>query len=237
MATPTPVIDVDNVQFRWSARGAMVLDIASFQLVAGERVFLRGTSGSGKTTLLSLIAGIVSPEAGEVSVLGTALESLRGAARDRFRASHIGFIFQLFNLLPYLSLVENVTLPCRFSPDRYRRATERSGDPRSDAMRLLDELELGNGALLSRPVTELSVGQQQRVAAARALIGAPEIVVADEPTSALDADAKERFLELLFEECDHGDAALLFVSHDAALGALFDRSVAMTEINQVVEAS
>lgn len=235
MSTSIPVIDVHDLKFRWSARANTVLDISSFQLHSGERVFLKGASGSGKTTLLSLVAGIVSPQAGEVLVLGRALKDLQGAARDRFRAAHIGFIFQLFNLLPYLSLIENVVLPCRFSPDRYRRATERSGAPRSDAMRLLDKLELGNGALLSRPVTELSVGQQQRVAAARALIGAPEIVVADEPTSSLDADTKERFIELLFEECAEGEASLLFVSHDAALGPLFDRSVAMAEINQVVE--
>jgi putative ABC transport system ATP-binding protein len=190
---------------------------------------LRGPSGSGKSTLLSLLAGVVVPQHGSVRVLGCELTATKATGRDRFRADHIGFIFQLFNLLPYLSVIENVILACGFSRRRQQRA---GGDAHADALRLLRQLGMGTPELLHRPVTDLSVGQQQRVAAARALIGAPELVIADEPTSALDADARAVFLELLFAECSRVQAALLFVSHDASLSSAFDRSVEFGTLNR-----
>lgn len=226
-------IDVSEVVFAWNGRAAPVLDIDRFRVEWGEKMFIRGPSGCGKTTLLSLLGGVVTPQRGEVSLLGTRIDRLGGAERDRFRATHIGIIFQMFNLIPYLSMVENVMLPCRFSARRCQRSRSRCGSEHEDALRLLADLELFEPALLARPVTELSVGQQQRVAAARALIGAPEVIIADEPTSSLDADTKERFVELLFRECDDSGATLVFVSHDAALGTLFDRSVSLEEINAV----
>ncbi|MGB8327002.1 MAG: ATP-binding cassette domain-containing protein, partial [Steroidobacteraceae bacterium] len=159
--------------------------------------------------------------------LGTELASLRPGARDRFRGDHIGFIFQMFNLIPYLSLLENVLLPARFTPARLG-----GHDARAEATRLLDALGLGTGGLLDRPVTELSVGQQQRVGAARALFGRPELILADEPTSALDAETREDFLSLLMSECRAQGSTLLFVSHDSALGSRFDRSIAIAELNR-----
>ena len=223
-----PAIQIDGLRFAW--RGAEpVLDVPAFTLARGERLFLRGPSGSGKSTLLGVIAGVLVADAGRVNVLGQELGSLSSAARDRMRADHLGVIFQMFNLVPYLSVVGNVTLPLKFSARR-RKAV--GGDADAEARRLLGRLGLTDEALLARRVSDLSVGQQQRVAAARALIGGPEIVIADEPTSALDSDARDRFIELLSEEAARTGAALLFVSHDASLARLFDRAVDLAEINR-----
>tara|TARA_R110000782_G_scaffold74604_1_gene148897 strand:- start:1788 stop:2483 length:696 start_codon:yes stop_codon:yes gene_type:complete len=223
-----PAIQIEGLRFAWNG-AKPVLDVPAFTLARGERLFLRGPSGSGKSTLLGVIAGVLVADAGRVSVLGQELGGLSSAARDRMRADHLGVIFQMFNLVPYLSVVGNVTLPLKFS-DRRRRIV--GGDADAEARRLLGRLGLTDEALLARRVSDLSVGQQQRVAAARALIGGPEIVIADEPTSALDSDARDRFIELLSEEAARTGAALLFVSHDASLARLFDRAVDLAEINQ-----
>ena len=209
----------------------MVIDVKNLRVARGEHVFLRGPSGSGKSTLLSLLAGVVTPREGSVRILGREIGILGGAQRDRFRADHIGFIFQMFNLIPYLSVLENVGLPCGFSERRRMHAVRSGGSIEGEALRLLEHLDMSAETLLRRPVTELSVGQQQRVAAARALIGAPELVIADEPTSALDADRRAAFIDLLFRECARAEAALIFVSHDAGLAPLFDRNIEFAEIN------
>lgn len=208
-----------------------MLRIAQLDIAPRERVFLRGPSGSGKSTLLNLLAGVVLPQQGSVAVLGTNLGTLGGPARDRFRADHIGFVFQLFNLIPYLTVVENVVLPCLFSERRRARAIAASGSVEAEAMRLLEHLDMTDPELLTRAATDLSVGQQQRVAAARALVGAPELVIADEATSALDADRRTAFLNLLFRECAAAGAAIVFVSHDASAAHAFNRTVELTSIN------
>lgn len=207
-----------QVKFAWPGRRGFVLDIDGFSVAVGERLLLLGPSGSGKSTLLSLICGIVRADAGNVEVLGQDLSALSGAGRDRFRAEHIGVIFQMFNLLPYGSVRDNVLLPLSFAPARRARA----GDGAGEASRLLRALGL-EPELLSAPAASLSVGQQQRVAAARALIGAPEIIVADEPTSALDREHRDRFLDLLFDQVEAVGATLILVSHDEELGGRFDR--------------
>ena len=225
----TPVvIDIRDVEFGW-APGQPLLRIDHLAIPAGERVFVHGSSGIGKSSLLSLIAGVATPQRGSLRVLGTEVPRLRGAGRDAFRADHFGIIFQMFNLVPYLSVVENVTLPCRFSARRRHHAEARGGAER-EARRLLEHLDLAAEAYSSRAVARLSVGEQQRVAAARALIGQPEIVLADEPTSALDADRRQAFLRLLFRECEAEGATLLFVSHDRSLEDLFDRTLALDDI-------
>ncbi|NJN47030.1 MAG: ABC transporter ATP-binding protein [Candidatus Competibacteraceae bacterium] len=231
MTASNPLIRLESVKFRWREQDNAVLDIPTFEVFPGERVFIRGASGSGKTTLLSLIGGVITPQQGTVGILGKPVNHLQSAQRDAFRAAHIGFIFQMFNLIPYLSLLENVVLPCRFSRTRRDKAQARSGTLQAEANRLLAHLGLAVGSLLDRTVTELSVGQQQRVAAARALIGNPELIIADEPTSALDSDIRRSFLELLFKEVEAVGATLLFVSHDASLQPLFDRSLALADIN------
>jgi putative ABC transport system ATP-binding protein len=232
-ARSEPVVNVDSLRFRWQAEDQDVLDIARLSVRRGERVFIEGPSGSGKTTLLNLLAGVVTATEGTVSLLGRDLGSLSGSQRDTFRADHVGFVFQMFNLIPYLSLVENVTLPLHFSSERRQSAGENGGDIRSEARRLLEDLGLDVDALAKRAVTRLSVGQQQRVAVARALIGRPEIVICDEPTSALDADARRSFLDLLSKEVGAAGATLVYVSHDRSLEGFFDRTVKLSEINRV----
>lgn len=223
-----PVIDIEGLRFAWKS-GPQVLDIDAFRVDAGERVFLRGPSGSGKSTLLGLIAGVLQPKAGRISVLGEDMGKLPAARRDRLRADRMGVIFQMFNLVPYLSVTGNVLLPLRFSPARRKAA---GNDPQAEARRLLARLGLQDEGLLERRVSDLSVGQQQRVAAARALIGSPSLVIADEPTSALDADARDRFIALLSEEVERSGASLLFVSHDASLAGLFTRAADLTVMNK-----
>jgi putative ABC transport system ATP-binding protein len=219
---------IADLVFRWPRQVAACLDIPHLELAAGERVFLHGPSGSGKSTLLGLLGGVALPQAGTIELLGTDITRLGSRARDRFRADHIGFLFQQFNLLPWLSALDNVLLPCTFSPRRRERA---GADPRADAERMLRHLDL-DAASWRKPAGELSVGQQQRVAAARALIGRPEILIADEPTSALDAERQQIFIDLLLQESAAVGATLVFVSHDRRLAGHFDRIVALDAINQ-----
>lgn len=219
------LLSVKQLRFDWGSTPC--IDIDAFSLAAGEAVFLHGASGSGKSTLLGLLSGVLLPREGAITLLDTDLPRLPGPARDRFRADHIGLVFQQFNLIPYLSALDNVVLPCRFSARRRTRA----GNPHEAATRLLNQLDLDAG-LWSRPAHTLSVGQQQRVAAARALIGAPELVIADEPTSALDAARQLAFLDLLARECASSGAALLFVSHDQRLAPRFSRTVALADLNR-----
>ncbi|MCG6118097.1 MAG: ATP-binding cassette domain-containing protein [Aquimonas sp.] len=217
-------LEIQALRFTWPGAAAATLDIPEFRLTAGERVFLAGPSGSGKSTLLGVIAGTLRPQAGRLAVAGCDSGALSQRRRDRLRADHIGVIFQQFNLLPFLSTLDNVLLAARFSKRRAARAASRDGSPRASALRLLGGLGIG-ADLLGRAAAQLSVGQQQRVAAARALLGAPELILADEPTSALDADRRDEFINLLLGECADAGTALLFVSHDRGLVPRFDRAV------------
>jgi len=226
-------IAITNLQFRYPGMASPCLDIAHFDANAGERIFLYGPSGSGKSTLLGLLGGVLSAEHGTITLLGRDFSQLSQTQRDRVRADHIGYIFQQFNLIPYLSVIENVLLPCQFSQLRQAKTLASGKTLKVEAERLLTKLDL-NPTLWDRPVTQLSVGQQQRVAAARALIGKPEIIIADEPTSALDADRQAAFLELLLHECAEANALLLFVSHDRRLASHFHREIDLTSINKAV---
>ena len=228
------ILDLKDVCFSWKNSGRELLNLPELLVEQHDHVFLQGPSGSGKSTLLALVGGILVSESGTLKVLGTEIKSLSSSARDAFRVDHIGFIFQLFNLLPYLSIEENVMLPLSFSKIRAKRAGRTKIDQVNEAHRLLKALALGEQLAEKSPVTELSVGQQQRVAAARALIGNPELIIADEPTSALDADLRHSFLELLFGECKKAGSTLLFVSHDSTLSELFKRKISMDEINNNV---
>ncbi|MBH3462418.1 MULTISPECIES: ATP-binding cassette domain-containing protein [Pseudomonas] len=229
-----PLIELHDLVFAWPGQQPL-LNIPQFRLEAGEALFLKGPSGSGKTTLLGLLGGVNLPDQGEVQLLGQNLAELGQGARDRFRVDHTGYIFQQFNLLPFLSVQENVELPCRFSRSRAERAAQRHGSIHQAAAQLLAHLGLGDPDLLARRADTLSIGQQQRVAAARALIGQPELVIADEPTSALDADTREVFIRLLFDECRAAGSSLLFVSHDQSLAPLFDRDLSLAELNRAAK--
>jgi len=228
------ILDIKNVCFRWKNSGSLLLNLPEFKIEKHEHVFLQGPSGSGKSTLLALVGGILVSESGTIKVLGQDIKNFTRSGRDSFRVDHLGFIFQLFNLLPYLSIEENVMLPLSFSSIRAKRAGRTKIDQFKEAKRLLKALALEKQLAEKSPVTELSVGQQQRVAAARALIGNPELIIADEPTSALDADLRHSFLELLFGECKKAGSTLLFVSHDSTLSDLFSRKISMDEINNNV---
>ncbi|MCO7189407.1 MULTISPECIES: ABC transporter ATP-binding protein [unclassified Pseudoalteromonas] len=226
------MLEINNLIFRWPGQTDATLNIPKLEVAAGERVFLHGPSGSGKSTLLGLLSGISKPESGHIRLLDTDLANLSDAARDKFRADHIGTIFQNFNLLPYLSPIENVMLGCNFSKLRTQRVSASGNTLTQQAQQLLHALGL-SPEIMSRSVSQLSIGQQQRVAAARAFIGQPELIIADEPTSALDADNRNTFIELLFQQASQYGATILFVSHDNSLAPLFDKQLSLVEINEV----
>ena len=200
-----------------------VLDVPEFTLQAGEQVALEGASGSGKTTLLHIVAGILTPDSGSVSLAGNQLNTLSESAVDRVRAEHIGYVFQTFNLLQGYTALENVLLGMAFS----------AGQDVGRAHQLLERVGIADKA--NHLPSQLSVGQQQRVAIARAIANRPSLLLADEPTGNLDADMAQQALTLLREACEEVDAAILLVSHDpAVLGAFEDRR-SLTELNRAAK--
>lgn len=224
-----PIVELSSVNFRWPGQRSFALNIRQLTLGREEKVLLVGPSGSGKSTLLSLLCGIMVPESGQIRILGKDLNKLTRSQRDRFRADHFGIIFQMFNLLPYGSVLDNVLLPLSFSSAR-RDRTQGQAPLQDAALSLLDRLGLGGEDLAGAPASNLSVGQQQRVAVARALIGSPEILVADEPTSALDRENQVQFLDLVFSQIEESRATLIMVSHDESLGSRFDRTVRLPDV-------
>jgi len=230
--TTAAAIHMQNILFAYQP-AKTILQIDDFSIPAGGRVFLHGPSGSGKTTLLSLISGILVAQQGIVTVLGEHLAKLSPSARDRLRGSQIGYIFQGFNLIPYLTVAENIALPCELHDTRRARISEPT--IAKEVTRLARRLDIDTH--LNKPVTQLSTGQQQRVAIARALIGSPALVIADEPTSSLDTDRRDAFLALLTEAIeearkrDNADTTLLFVSHDRSLATHFDHIFSLSDIN------
>lgn len=226
---PAEIVRVEGLRFRWAGPGAFALSVPSFALPARSRTLLLGPSGSGKSTFLSLLCGILAPSEGRIEILGRDVAALSASARDAFRAEHIGVIFQMFNLLPYGSVIDNVVLPLSFAPVRRARVAA-AGGAEAEALRLLARLGLPEDLARGRSVSNLSVGQQQRVAAARALIGSPELIIADEPTSALDRDRQAAFLDLLFEQSQAQGSTLLMVSHEEAFAPRFDRMLRLGDI-------
>jgi putative ABC transport system ATP-binding protein len=228
-AAASDIIRISSVRFAWPGRGAFSLAVERFALPARERLLLIGPSGSGKSTFLSLLCGILAPQSGRIDILGTDITGLTASARDGFRAEHFGIIFQMFNLLPYGTVIDNVLLPLSFAPRRRQRATAKTTAEQEGA-RLLTRLGLEPHLVRGPTAANLSVGQQQRVAAARALIGSPELIVADEPTSALDRHHQLAFLDLLFAQAQEAAATLVMVSHDESLAGRFDRVMRLDEI-------
>jgi len=231
-ASTNDIVQIKNLMFSWPNSETAVLELDQLIVHRGEKVFLRGSSGSGKTTLLNLIAAVLQAQSGSIVVNGTDTGKLPAQKRDSFRVDTIGFIFQQFNLLPFLSVLDNVSLPCRFSPSRKQRALDQSGSITTECQRLLQAMQLPPDSIAQTSVTLLSVGQQQRVAVARALIGKPPLVIADEPTSALDTNARSAFIRLLFSEAEAAGSSLLFVSHDDSLATHFDRQIELADINK-----
>ena len=229
-------VTLNQLKFSWPGAQRLQLDIPQLQIDTGERVLLRGPSGSGKSTLLSLLAGIHKSKPGQINVHGHDLGKLSQRQLDRLRANEIGYIFQQFNLLPYLTAVGNVELAVKFAPARRARLAQRGVSVRAAAQQLLQHLGLDHNSQ-QQLAQHLSVGQQQRVAAARALLGAPALIIADEPTSALDEAHRDSFLKLLFQECDAQQSTLLFVTHDATLAPYFSRVVELEQLNQAAEST
>jgi putative ABC transport system ATP-binding protein len=228
-----PVLQCQNLAFKYAGSG-FELQVPQFSLQAGETVFLEGDSGSGKSTLLNLMAGVLLPQAGHVSLMGQKLNDLSASQCDALRVDHVGFLFQQFNLLTYLSVLDNVTLPCKFSKRRRQQALRQCSNVAQAAVNLLDAL--GMADYLKQPVGTLSVGQQQRVAAARALIGKPDLIIADEPTSALDEKHQSQFVQLLVKQAAQQNTAVLLVSHDPRLAEYCQRREHMSQWQVRVQA-
>lgn len=226
MTTDSPAVALQDIRFSYQKNAAPVLAIDKWQMQRAESVFLYGASGSGKTTLLNLLGGVTSPDAGNIELLGQPFSSLSSSKRDKFRAQHIGVVFQQFNLISYLTVAENIAVAAYFGKGSDELA-QRSAD-------LVRKLQLPE-SVLHQKASNLSVGQQQRVAIARALINKPEILIVDEPTSALDASARDAFMELLMQISAESDCSLLFVSHDMGLAKYFSRQEDMRELNKALE--
>lgn len=218
-------ISMKNVEFTYPKAPRPTLIIKEFDVFQGQRLFIYGPSGSGKTTFLEVLSGVLVPEKGTISVLGDILSSMNSVERDQFRALKMSYIFQNFNLLPYLRVKENMTLPLKL-----RGVKVEAQDVQGRIYHL--SKELGLEEFLEKPITELSTGQQQRVAVARALLSKPQILFADEPTSSLDYDNREIFLKILFDLSAENGTTILFVSHDRSLESLFERKISFLELNQ-----
>ncbi|WP_238945066.1 ABC transporter ATP-binding protein [Vandammella animalimorsus] len=235
-AAAPAMVQVRQLRYQWPGQPQPCLEIEEFSVRHGETVFLHGPSGSGKSTLLSLLAGVFLPQQGQVLLGGRDWASLGRSQRDAWRARQLGYIFQQFNLLPYLSVQDNVLLPCRFAPERAQTAQRQHGSLEAGARHWLQAMDLP-ASLWHSPARSLSVGQQQRVAAARALMGMPPLVIADEPTSALDEDRRDAFMNLLLAACAQAGSSVIFVSHDQRLAPRFMRQVALESINRAAAAA
>ena len=219
------IIKIDSVRFYWSKKSNFKIFVPNLEIKKGEKVLLLGESGSGKTTLLSLMCGFLNPLSGNISINGNTINQLSSKTRDEYRADNIGIIFQQFNLLPYANVVDNVLLPLYFSKVRSNNVSNK----KEKVIELFKQLRLPDDITQFR-ASSLSMGQQQRVAVARALIGNPSLIIADEPTSSLDADAQKIFLNLMFEQISENNSTLLMVSHDKSLSNQFDRLIDINEI-------
>jgi putative ABC transport system ATP-binding protein len=215
-------LQVTDLTYTWKDQKKPTLEIPELNLDRGESLFIQGPSGSGKSTLLNLFSGVLSVQKGSIELLGSSFSTLNNEKRDEFRANHLGYIFQQFNLLPYLTVLENVLLPVKIS--KKRRGGNRINLPelKDEAEHWLSQLKVPR-SLYHEKITRLSIGQQQRVAAARAMIGSPEIIIADEPTSALDQNNIDNFMSVLVEQCNLLGSSLIFVSHDQSLSSYFDK--------------
>lgn len=223
-ANTSPAVLLNAVSFNWP-NAKPILHIPHLSIDRAQHVFLYGPSGSGKSTLLNLIAGISQPTSGSLEILGADLSSLSQTQRDEFRAQHMGIIFQQFNLIPYLNVLDNLLLRAEF----LQPAKEQAKEHQQQAKDLL--AQLGLSAYTEQLAQALSVGQQQRVAVARALMGRPEIIIADEPTSALDADNKYSFMDLLLTHAQHCKSTIIFVSHDKSLQSYFNQCIDIQSFN------
>jgi putative ABC transport system ATP-binding protein len=222
-------LELRQIEFAWPNQTKPLFVIPELSLQQGQTLFIGGPSGSGKSSLLSLIAGIQLPRKGSCQVLGTSLKQLSSSERDRFRGEYLGLIFQQFNLLPFLTVEENIELPSKLFASRLQKSTQLFGSVKRHIDTLCTALHL-QPSLRRRQARLLSVGEQQRVAAARALLGCPALIVADEPTSALDEDNKLDFLNLLLSTASAQNTSVVTVSHDMRIASNFDHVFQMPKM-------
>lgn len=222
------IVSIRNLKFSYN-RENHILNIENLEIIEAEKLFLYGPSGCGKTTLLSILAGILPAHEGSVKIFNQEFVNLKSSIKDCLRGIHMGYIFQMFNLIPYLSVIENILLPCKINPLRKKNLTLK--ELTNNCLELAYNLKIEH--ILHKKATDISIGQQQRVAAARALIGYPKLIIADEPTSSLDTESREQFLQHLFSQCNAQKTTLIFVSHDKNLQYLFSRHISLPEINRV----
>ena len=216
-----PAIHIKDLTHIWVGQ-VKLFHIEELTVPQGKHLFIQGPSGCGKSTLLSLLAGVQAVQAGVCQVLGHDMSTLTAVQRDRLRGEQIGVIFQQFNLLSYLDVQANVLMPTRLFPSRAAASSRVWGSPANQAQALAHALGLAE-KMWRQPINQLSVGQQQRVAAVRALMGRPELVIADEPTSALDEARQIEFLDLLLQTAEKQNTSVIMVSHNARLAQRFDR--------------
>ena len=222
----TDIIKIDQLEFNYHGNKLEpVLNIPRWYISREETVFLNGRSGSGKSTLLHLISGLLTPTNGTIAVDGKLISQFNSRKMNQYRAEHIGLISQQFNLIPYLSVIDNIKLANSFSHNHIENLT-------SKVTNIIQKLDL-NRKVIDSKAGELSIGQQQRVAIARALINNPKILLADEPTSALDKKAKFSFIQTLKSIVEENQMTLIFISHDTALSQYFSKTVQMEELNVV----
>ncbi len=219
------VISIRNltVEYRAGAEPFLALDVPNWEVGDEEQVAISGPSGSGKSTLLNVVAGLLAPTSGSVVVCGTELSDLGEAERDRFRAAHVSYIFQTFNLLQGYTAIENVLVGAAFS---------HGGVNRTQARELLAKVGLAHREHYYP--SKLSIGEQQRVAIARALARKPKLILADEPTGSLDPKHAAGVVELLREACREHRCALVVVSHEMKIAEAFDRRVDFMTLNRAL---
>ncbi|MFK0571693.1 ATP-binding cassette domain-containing protein [Endozoicomonas sp.] len=208
-----------------------ILKIPELTINTGETVCIQGGNGTGKTALLRTLMGLTRFSSGEVLVLGNDLSMIKPSLLERLRADAIGFVFQHYRLVPYLSALDNILLPCYFSPKRKEEAEKRSDTAVNDAIRIIRKLSLKDPSRLSKNISNYSAGQQQRFAIARALIGKPELVLADEPVSAMDSHGKKAVYRILQDECRANGSTLICTTHDESGIDGFDRYLEMETLN------
>lgn len=220
-------IQISNLKYSWNHKDT-TLSIPELNINKGELVFIQGPSGSGKTTFLNLLGGMLKPNEGEIRIHKTKISQLKKSKLDKFRADHMGFIFQQFNLLPFIGIIENTILGCQFSQVREKRVKSKYRSLNNAAFNTLSTLGLEKEAMANKAVSKLSTGQQQRVAAARSLLGEPDLIIADEPTSSLDKESRDVFISLLIDQCKRYGSTLIFVSHDSSLKKNFNKAFTLS---------
>ena len=221
------LISVENLNYSLGNNTKFSLKINKFVLKKSDSFLIYGDSGAGKSTFLNLLSGTLRPQEGAINILGKNIVDSSSAVKDKIRGDHFGIVFQTFNLLPYITVKNNILLGKAYSN---RKQLLSSND---EVKILMDKLSLNYKDFVDRKAYELSIGQQQRVAVARALIGKPEIIIADEPTSALDQDNQKEFINLLFKSLDENEQGLIMVSHDKKLSNKFKIVKNITEICEV----